>query len=176
MKNNLRSNLLMALLASFTLGLTPFFPEPHIVGKLRWIKGGGKGMQLMDYADLLMHGLPWLLLAYFLFKYVKSNFVNKNNRNMNIKELLKEENVKIIDVRETYEYSSDHIPGSVNFPLSQFANYLPKLKEMQGPIILYCRSGARSGQAVAFLKAQGVNNAFNGGGLYEMEGYTSILN
>jgi len=50
------------ILMSLTLGLAPFFPEPHIVGKLQWVAGGAVGMQLMDWLDLLMHGLPWLLL------------------------------------------------------------------------------------------------------------------
>lgn len=50
------------LIASLTLGLAPFLPEPHLWGKLRWILGGAEGMQLMDYFDLVMHGFPWLLL------------------------------------------------------------------------------------------------------------------
>jgi hypothetical protein len=50
------------LLACLTLGLAPFLPEPHIVGKLRWVLGGAVGMQPMDWFDLAMHGLPWLLL------------------------------------------------------------------------------------------------------------------
>ena len=51
------------LIASLTLGLAPFLPEPHLLGKLRWVAGGAKGMQLMDYFDLVMHGFPWLLLV-----------------------------------------------------------------------------------------------------------------
>ena len=62
----------MALAASLTLGLAPFFPEPHIVGKLRWVAGGGNGMGIQDYGDLLMHGIPWLFLFYFVGKYLKS--------------------------------------------------------------------------------------------------------
>jgi len=50
------------LIASLTLGLAPFIPEPHLWGKLRWVAGGAKGMQIMDYFDLVMHGFPWLLL------------------------------------------------------------------------------------------------------------------
>ena len=45
-----------------TLGLAPFLPEPHIWGKLRWVGGGARGMGAMDWFDLLLHGLPWLLL------------------------------------------------------------------------------------------------------------------
>ncbi|WP_420828561.1 hypothetical protein [Fulvivirga sedimenti] len=60
-KKSYRS-LLMPLLASLTLGLAPFVPEPHIVGKIRWVMGGGTGMQAMDYFDLLLHGMPWVWL------------------------------------------------------------------------------------------------------------------
>jgi hypothetical protein len=45
------------------LGLAPFFPEPHLLGKIRWVAGGAVGMELMDWADLLWHGAPWLLLV-----------------------------------------------------------------------------------------------------------------
>ena len=50
------------LLASLTLGLAPFVPEPHLFGKLRWVMGGAVGMQPMDWLDLFWHGLPWILL------------------------------------------------------------------------------------------------------------------
>ncbi len=32
------------LLASLTLGLAPFTPEPHLWGKLKWVWGGFKGV------------------------------------------------------------------------------------------------------------------------------------
>ena len=51
-----------AIGASLSLGLAPFTPEPHIVGKLRWVAGGGVGMELIDYLDLLLHGAPWMFL------------------------------------------------------------------------------------------------------------------
>lgn len=51
-----------AAVASITLGLAPFVPEPHLVGKIRWVLGGAEGMQPMDWFDLLMHGSPWVLL------------------------------------------------------------------------------------------------------------------
>lgn len=52
----------MVVLFTLTLGLAPFFPEPHIWGKLRWIAGGAHGMQALDWFDALYHGLPWVLL------------------------------------------------------------------------------------------------------------------
>jgi len=63
------------VLACLTLGLAPVFPEPHIVGKIRWLMGGGKGMTLMDWWDTLMHGAPWIVLLYTLIHdmFVKFN-------------------------------------------------------------------------------------------------------
>lgn len=53
----------MALLACLTLGLAPYAPEPHVLGKLRWVAGGANGMTPMDWGDLLMHGAPFVWLA-----------------------------------------------------------------------------------------------------------------
>lgn len=49
-------------LASLTLGLAPFFPEPHIWEKIRWIASGQMPNESIYWLDLLMHGSPWLLL------------------------------------------------------------------------------------------------------------------
>jgi len=61
MKFIARNTLLFAI-ASLTLGLAPFTPEPHLWGKLKWVFGGAEGMQTADWFDLLMHGASWLLL------------------------------------------------------------------------------------------------------------------
>lgn len=49
------------LMASLTLGLAPFVPEPHLFGKIRWILGGAVGMKAIDWFDFVLHGTPWLL-------------------------------------------------------------------------------------------------------------------
>lgn len=66
MKNTLKNNWKIFLVASLTLGLAPFNP-PHIYGKIKWIIGGNalhpeKGMASTDWFDLLLHGTPWMLL------------------------------------------------------------------------------------------------------------------
>ncbi len=50
------------LLASLTLGLAPFYPEPHVWGKLKWISGGAHGMSILDWWDFVMHSTPWVML------------------------------------------------------------------------------------------------------------------
>lgn len=55
------------LVVSLTLGLAPFVPEPHIVGKLRWLMGGAVGMKPIDWFDLVQHGFPFILFFRALF-------------------------------------------------------------------------------------------------------------
>jgi hypothetical protein len=68
MENEKFKSLLTPFMASLTLGLAPFVPEPHVWGKLKWLMGGAVGMNPMDYFDLLMHGAPWLWLMYTVVK------------------------------------------------------------------------------------------------------------
>jgi hypothetical protein len=60
----------LVLLACGTLGLAPFFPEPHILGKIKWIAGGAVGMQPMDWFDTLLHGVPWLALLFLAGRWI----------------------------------------------------------------------------------------------------------
>jgi rhodanese-related sulfurtransferase len=58
----------------------------------------------------------------------------------------------LIDVREPGEFASGHVAGAENRPLSSFdASHLPSDR----PVILICRSGGRSGQALAKARAAG---------------------
>lgn len=52
----------IAILLALTLGLAPFFPEPHIWEKLKMLVGGTL-VRPVDIFDLAMHGAPWVLLA-----------------------------------------------------------------------------------------------------------------
>ncbi|WP_421871044.1 hypothetical protein [Marinoscillum sp.] len=63
-----------AAMLALTLGLAPFVPEPHILGKLRWVMGGAVGMQPMDWFDLALHGTPWVLLVIQVILYLKKRF------------------------------------------------------------------------------------------------------
>ena len=45
-----------------TLGLAPFVPEPHVWQKLKML-AAGELTRPLDIFDLLMHGLPFVLLA-----------------------------------------------------------------------------------------------------------------
>ncbi|MFZ1825461.1 MAG: hypothetical protein WAU21_07650 [Chitinophagales bacterium] len=53
------------------LGLAPFYPEPHLWGKIKWIAGGAVGMTTMDWIDVLWHGWPFILLFRWIFLRIK---------------------------------------------------------------------------------------------------------
>jgi len=74
----------------------------------------------------------------------------------------------IVDVRTPGEFAGRNVPGAINIPLDQIAQRVNELKELPKPIIAYCRSGHRSGMAVAILKQHGVAGAINGGGIDDM--------
>lgn len=74
MKNN---NIIIALIATLTLGLAPFTPEPHFFGKIRWVLGGANGMKPMDWFDLVMHGAPWVWLVFEIIKLIMSKLAKK---------------------------------------------------------------------------------------------------
>ncbi len=60
--NSFYNNWKLIIIGCLTLGMTPFFPEPHIWGKVKWVAGGATGMTFKDWFDILLHGLPFILL------------------------------------------------------------------------------------------------------------------
>ena len=74
MKNKIQDflvkNLSLWAMASVTLGLAPFLPEPHIWKQILNIYHG-RLTESIDWLDLLMHGAPWVLLIISLvLKYL----------------------------------------------------------------------------------------------------------
>ena len=80
---------------------------------------------------------------------------------MNIRELLEDPNANLIDVRTEFEFNMGNVPGSLCIPLDQVPYSIERFREMSGPILLFCASGNRSGQAMSFLRSQGIENVYN---------------
>lgn len=55
-------SLQLFVVAALTLGLAPFFPEPHIWEKLKMLKAGTLKRPI-DWFDLALHAAPFLALA-----------------------------------------------------------------------------------------------------------------
>ena len=60
----------------------------------------------------------------------------------------------VLDVRSADEYASGHVPGAANIPYDQVAARLAEVPKDR-PVVLYCRSGRRSGLAAEVLQQQG---------------------
>ena len=82
-------------------------------------------------------------------------------------QLINREKAVVIDVCESEEFAAGHVTGSKNVPLGQLEEKLPgTVKNKAVPVILVCKSGARSGRAVAIAKKLGYEKAQSlGGGL-----------
>ena len=84
MKEKIKYNWKLFLIASLTLGLAPFNP-PHIVGKINWILGGNafhpeKGLQFQDWFDVFLHGSPWVLLIIAIILKLSSSQVKNDQQ------------------------------------------------------------------------------------------------
>lgn len=65
----------------------------------------------------------------------------------------------VIDVRTPEEYAAGHLEGAVllDFNGGQFAAEFPGL-DPEGEYLVYCRSGNRSGQAIALMEEAGFSS------------------
>jgi rhodanese-related sulfurtransferase len=60
----------------------------------------------------------------------------------------------LLDVREPDEWQAGHIEGAVHIPLGELPSRLAEVPD-DGELVVVCRSGARSAQAVAWLAQNG---------------------
>ena len=66
----------------------------------------------------------------------------------------------LVDIRSDTEVAQARIDGAVHIPMHLLPFRMREL-EQENPLVLYCRSGARSAQASAFLAQQGMTNVHN---------------
>lgn len=72
------------------------------------------------------------------------------------------ENLVLLDVRQPEEHAEKNIPNSILIPLGELPARMAELEQLKDKeIIVYCRSGNRSGQACMFLQMQGFANPVN---------------
>ena len=87
---------------------------------------------------------------------------------MDLTDVVRNRKTSIVDVRTTEEFSNSRVEGSVNIPLNLVPENIETLKKMQ-PLVLCCAAGVRSGQAMEFLKFNGLNQVYNGGSWQDVE-------
>ncbi len=86
-------------------------------------------------------------------------FGNNNNNEL---ATIVSEGAFLVDVREPAEVAEGSVKGAVNIPLGSVLTNLSTFKNKKH-IVVFCRSGNRSGQAKVMLQQNGFTNVTNGG-------------
>lgn len=72
-----------------------------------------------------------------------------------IRSLVTENNATVLDVRGPWEFEEGHVDGAINIPLDEIPMRIEEIKSMNLPLVVYCRSGNRSGMAEMILNKLG---------------------
>jgi adenylyltransferase/sulfurtransferase len=75
------------------------------------------------------------------------------------------DDVVVLDVREPLEFELCRIPGSMLIPLGELPARMSELDSAR-EMVVHCRTGVRSAQAIAFLKQAG----FSGARMWNLKG------
>ncbi len=90
-------------------------------------------------------------------------------------EMMKREEVIVLDVREKSEFDAGHIPGAILLPVGTIAENTASavIPNFNSTVLVYCRSGNRSKAAAQTLADLGYTNIYEFGGIntwpYEVE-------
>lgn len=68
---------------------------------------------------------------------------------------LVEAGAQLVDVRTPAEFADGHLDGAVNIPVQELERRMAELGPKDRPVVVYCRSGNRSGRAANMLKTAG---------------------
>ena len=98
------------------------------------------------------------------------DFFKQPDINQGVQEYKNAAGAVLLDVRTPQEYREGHIPGSQNMPLQQLDKVEEVTENKDTVLYVYCRSGARSRQAVSLLKHIGYTNVHNIGGIAAYSG------
>lgn len=81
---------------------------------------------------------------------------------------LAREGYKVVDVREPWEWKAGHVAGALHIPMGDVpARFETELPDRSTPLLLHCRSGARSGRVAEYVAQRGYRNVVNLAGLIE---------
>ncbi len=69
-----------------------------------------------------------------------------------------------LDVREPLEYRSGHVAEALNISLAELMQGTTRLNDVprDTQLVVYCRSGSRSGMAIQILQGMGYSDLTNG--------------
>ena len=81
----------------------------------------------------------------------------------------------VVDVRDAKEYEAGHVKHAINIPLADVEKNLDKLSAWKDkPVVLYCNSGKKSGEAANILVKNGFKDVTNAAGVKEYTNYELV--
>ena len=119
---------------------------------------------MQEYVNFFVSEWPLFLALAVILGLLARAFMTgaKSVGPMEAVSLINRQDAVIVDVRTDKEYDEGHVTNSLHIPYGVLADRLADLqKYKERPIILACRSGARSGQAVSILTKQGFEKVYN---------------
>ncbi len=111
---------------------------------------------------LLVGGFVVLLVALFFneLKHAAKKF--KSLVPAEVIRMMNNEEVVLLDVREPSETAAGKIARAIQIPAGSVAQRISELKKHRGkPVIVYCKTGARSGIACSALNKDGFENIYS---------------
>jgi rhodanese-related sulfurtransferase len=72
---------------------------------------------------------------------------------------------RLVDVRSALEFADRHLPNALNIPVQQLSERMVELGSKERPLVVYCRSGARSAEATRLLRSAGFVSVYDMGGM-----------
>jgi phage shock protein E len=125
---------------------------------------GVKVKEKMDTTQIIL----LVVIALIVGLRIKKHYAMKSMNNYSVsevKQLLKETSIVLLDVRTTGERNSGAIKPSIHIPLQEISGKTDLLRKYQTrEIVCYCQSGSRSVSAAIKLKKLGFNAANMKGG------------
>ncbi|MDM7322032.1 MAG: rhodanese-like domain-containing protein [Gammaproteobacteria bacterium] len=122
----------------------------------------------MDFIDFLQR--HWMLAAAavgILFMLIASEIARLTRKYAEISpteaaRMMSHEEPLLLDVREINEYREGHLRDAKHIPLGQLGSKIDQLTSWKDkPVIIYCRTGNRSGVACNLLAKHGFTKLYN---------------
>ncbi len=135
------------------------------IGFLYWkfigCSNGSCGITSNKFASMFLGALLGLMLSGDLAR-AQAPAKLQNIDQAAFEKQMKGKDVVILDVRTADEYIGGYIPGAINIDIyaPDFQSRVKKLDKTK-TYLVYCRSGARSSNAGAFMISQGFGKVYN---------------
>ncbi len=119
----------------------------------------------------ILDNYEWLLALIAILLVGKMSLISTPRIEVEEAKKLLAEGAILVDVRTYEEYRDGHIPGAINIPVGDIGKRAKDdLPNKEKTIVLYCRSGRRSGEAYRLLEQMGYTDLHNLGGINRWPG------